>query len=132
MNVFVDTSALLALLDGDDERHDAAVETWDRLATLEPRLLTTNYVVVETLAVSQHRLGIGAVRGLVRDVLPAIEIVFVNETQHDAGVAALLAAGRRRLSLVDCVSFEVMRRLDVGRAFAYDRHFAEQGFDGPL
>ena len=41
----------------------------------------------------------------------------------------LLAEGRRKLSLVDCVSFELMR--DKGRhtGFAFDAHFNEQGFD---
>ncbi|MDP2857839.1 MAG: VapC toxin family PIN domain ribonuclease, partial [Bacillota bacterium] len=42
--------------------------------------------------------------------------------------AALLTAGRRNLSLVDCVSFDVMRRLGMEKAFAFDAHFAEQGF----
>lgn len=42
--------------------------------------------------------------------------------------AALVAAGRRSLSLVDCVSFEVMRRLAISTAFAFDRDFARVGF----
>jgi predicted nucleic acid-binding protein len=38
------------------------------------------------------------------------------------------SARRRDLSLVDCVSFEVMRRNGITRAFAVDRHFQELGF----
>jgi predicted nucleic acid-binding protein len=38
------------------------------------------------------------------------------------------AANRRSLSLVDCVSFVVMRQLAIRDAFAFDRHFEEQGF----
>lgn len=41
---------------------------------------------------------------------------------------ALLAASRRKLSLVDCVSFEIMRTLGIKTVFAFDLHFAEQGF----
>jgi len=48
---------------------------------------------------------------------------------YGAGVAALLTAGRRQLSLVDCVSFLTMRRLNLKMAFAFDRHFTEQGFE---
>jgi predicted nucleic acid-binding protein len=40
-----------------------------------------------------------------------------------------LTSARRRLSLVDCTSFEVMRRLGITSAFAIDRHFVEQGFE---
>jgi predicted nucleic acid-binding protein len=40
----------------------------------------------------------------------------------------MLAAGRKKLSLVDCVSFETMRLLGVTIAFTLDKHFKEQGF----
>ncbi len=43
-------------------------------------------------------------------------------------MAALCAAGRRRLSLVDCTSFEVMRRHGIEEALALDDDFARQGF----
>jgi len=42
---------------------------------------------------------------------------------------ALLAADRRKLSLVDCGSFHVMRTRVVRTSFAFDPHFREQGFD---
>ena len=70
-----------------------------------------------------------AVRALDRDILPILETLWVDEDLHRAAVTALLTASRRRLSLVDCASFEAMRRHDVSRAFSFDRHFAEQGFE---
>jgi predicted nucleic acid-binding protein len=60
--------------------------------------------------------------------VPLLQIVWVDAELHARGTAALLAAGRRRLSLVDCVSFEVMRSAGIDTAFAIDRHFVEQGF----
>lgn len=126
MSVFIDTSALLALLDADDPEHGDAVSAWRELAEEGAPLLSTNYVVVETIAVAQHRLGLDAVRALTRDVLPLLEIVVITPEIHEAAVAAVLMAGRRQLSLVDCSSFELMRRREVGRAFAFDRHFREQ------
>lgn len=128
MTVFVDTSALLALLDADDTEHADAVAAWAALAAEGAPLVTSNYVIVETTAVAQHRLGLDAVRSLVREILPVIEVAFIDAAIHEAAVAAFLAAGRRHLSLVDCSSFELMRRREVGRAFAFDRHFREQRF----
>ena len=54
---------------------------------------------------------------------------WVDQPTHEAGVAAVLAAGRRKLSLVDCVSFEIMRRGGIRRAFSFDPHFREAGFE---
>jgi predicted nucleic acid-binding protein len=128
MTAFVDTSALLALLDGDDDHHAAAIKVWQSLAAQSALLVTTNYVLVETTAVVQRRIGVDAVRALIGDVVPLLDVVFVDETTHAAAVTALLATGRRHLSLVDCTSFEVMRQANVTTAFAYDRHFKDQGF----
>jgi uncharacterized protein len=44
-------------------------------------------------------------------------------------MSAVLSAGRRKLSLVDCTSFEIMRQHAVRTAFAFDSHFEEQGFE---
>jgi predicted nucleic acid-binding protein len=128
LTVFVDTSAFLAVLDQDDESHAAADAAWRKLLASDEHLATTNYVLVETLALAQSRLGVSAVRALQEDVVPALQVIWVEPELHGAAVAALLTAGRRRLSLVDCVSFEAMRRGAIARALTFDRHFAEQGF----
>ncbi len=129
MSLFVDTSALLAVLDADDRNHTRAKETWESLVSEEKSLLCTSYVLVETFALVQHRLGMEAVRALHEDILPLIRVEWVNSQSHGSSALALLTAGRRALSLVDCASFETMRRLGITTVFAFDRHFAEQGFN---
>jgi len=128
MMVFVDTSALLAILDADDANHGEAREVWHGLLNQDATLLCTNYVLLETFALVQHRLGLEALAIFQNDVAPVLTIRWVDEQVHAAAVAALLIARRRKLSLVDCVSFEIARRSSVEIAFAFDRHFAEQGF----
>ncbi|MBV8201102.1 MAG: PIN domain-containing protein, partial [Acidobacteria bacterium] len=128
MMVFVDTSALLAVLDADDVNHGEAREVWQALLSRDATLLCTNYVLLETFALVQRRLGLQALATLQSDVVSVLRIRWVDGAVHAAAVAALLTAGRRKLSLVDCVSFEVARRSGVEIAFAFDRQFAEQGF----
>ena len=128
MRVFIDTSAFYALLDRDDENHRKAKNAWIDLLKNEDTLITNNYVLVETFALIQHRLGIDAVRGLQNDILPLVNIEFVVPELHRSGVSALLSASRRNLSLVDCVSFEMMRTSEIKTVFAFDPHFKEQGF----
>lgn len=128
MSLFVDTSALYAVLDRDDGFHSAARQHWLELLAGEELLLLTNYVLVECFALVQARLGIEAVRVLHDDLLPVFLVHWVNEEDHRNAVQAVLAAGRRDLSLVDCSSFAVMRRLRLRKAFSFDAHFEEQGF----
>ena len=127
MNVFVDTSALYALLDRDDAEHRRAAEVFPSLLDND-RLVTHNYVLVELTALVQRRLQPQAVRTFTHDVLPVIDTVWVSRDLHAAAEGALLGALKRRPSLVDWVSFEVMRRRGIDTAFALDNDFATQGF----
>ena len=128
MSVFVDTSAVVGLLDEDDPRHDAVVAAWESLAG-SGRFVTSNYVVVESFAVAQRRLGMTAARTAHDAIFPLVETVFVSPEEHKIATAAFLTAGRRRLSFVDCASFELMRRRGIASALALDADFAEQGFE---
>jgi uncharacterized protein len=129
MTVFIDTSALYAVFDRDDSSHRPAREIWTRLLTEDATLLTTNYVLLETSALFQRRLGLPAFRAFHEDVVPLLSVEWVSEQEHGAGVGAVLAAARKKLSLVDCVSFQIMRQQGVRAAFCFDSHFREQGFD---
>lgn len=129
MSLFIDSSALYALLDGDDSRHADMVAAW-RTVTDDGRILfTSNYVLVETFALVQRRLGLEAVHGLADVFVPLLQPVWVDEELHAAAVASLFTAAERRLSLVDCASFELMRRLGLTDVLALDADFARQGFN---
>lgn len=128
MTLFVDTSALFGAMDARDRRHREAMGTWVQLAGGSESMVTTNYVVVESTALLARRLGFEAMREVLTALIPLLQVHVVDRLIHDRGVAALLAAGRRDLSLVDCVSFEVMRQLGIDTAFAFDAHFIQRGF----
>jgi len=129
MNCFVDTSAFIAVLARDDENHGRAKCAWRALLEQRTPLVTSSYVLTETAAVLQHRMGVAAVRVLHQDLYPILAIEWVGGTLHEKGMGGVLAANRTDLSLVDCVSFEVMRQRGIRKAFAFDKHFKEQGFD---
>jgi predicted nucleic acid-binding protein len=129
LNVFVDTSAFLAVLDRSDSHHSAAKARWIEMLDGKDVLVSHNYVLVETSAVVLRRLGLEAVRVFERDVVPVLHLVWVTREVHEAAAGAHLVAGRRSLSLVDCVSFEIMRRTGLRRAFTFDNHFAEYGYE---
>jgi uncharacterized protein len=129
MSVFADTSGLYAVFDRDDANHSEGRVEWAKWLREGEVLVTNNYVLLETTALLQHRLGMAAVRAFYEDVVPVFQVDWVSEEQHAAGAEAMLAAARRKLSLVDCVSFQTMRRHGLRTAFCFDMHFREQGFE---
>jgi len=128
VSVFADTSFFIALLDDGDDMHVDAVIRWRRVAEERLPVVTSNYVVVESCAVLQRHIGVVAVRRLVRQILDPVALEWVSRDDHERALDALLVADRRQLSIVDCTSFEMMRRLEVRECLAFDRHFEEQGF----
>ncbi|MDN5344208.1 MAG: uncharacterized protein PWQ18_319 [Clostridia bacterium] len=129
MNVYLDTSAFLAILDADDENHTLAKKVWENLLTSGTPVISSSYVLVETYALVQRRLGMEALRVFHEDILPLVQVKWINAELHHYGANAVLTANRRNLSLVDTVSFAVMRELGIKKVFAFDRHFTEQGFE---
>lgn len=130
MSVFVDTSAFLAIANRDDPQHQSAAKAWKRLIDNQELMITSNYVVVETMALLQNRHGITAVRQFVETMLPMCVIEWVDSSTHETAISAVLASGgKRNPSLVDCVSFEIIRLHKIEAAFVFDRHFEGRSFE---
>jgi len=72
MSVFVDSSAFVALLADDDRNQQPAWAVWGSMISSDEFIWTSNYVVSETIAVLQRRIGMQAVRELVRGLLVAV------------------------------------------------------------
>ena len=126
MIVFVDTSALLALVNPGDQHHASATTTFAAFDDDEA-LVTTNYAVVETLALVQRRLGMTTLALLRRDVLAALDIRWIDRMTHEAALDELEAHGRH-ISFVDHTSFRFMRGAKISTAFAFDDDFRKAGF----
>lgn len=128
MRVFIDTSAFLSVLDAGEATHKKAVEVWERLINIQATIVCTNYILVETFSLLQRRAGMKIVKRFSENVLPMVVVEWVDEALHKSAEDSFLTTSRKGLSFVDCVSFKVMRKLGIRNAFAFDKHFAEQGF----
>lgn len=127
MSVFVDTSALYALLDEADAHH---IEASDALRRLEgTELVTHAYVVVEACALVGRRLPWPATERLVDGLLPVIDVRSVDGDLNAGAMAVYRRSASAAISLVDHASFAFMRSLGIGRAFAYDDDFEREGFE---
>lgn len=129
MTVFVDTSALYAVLAQNDPHHVEATHLL-QWCLEHGDVVTTNYVVVETAQLVRRRLGADATVDLLDRLLPSIRTIWINEATHQAAVEGLRAA-IGNASLVDHASFVVMRGSGIDQALAFDRDFERQGFALP-
>lgn len=87
------------------------------------------YAALESSALIQRRVGAKFLREFHQDLAPLFDLIMVDRATHDAAVAALLAALPTKTSLVDYVSFEVMRERGIRRAFSFDPDFVAAGFE---
>ena len=125
--IFLDTSAIYAWADAADSNHGVAVRRLQAILQSGEELVTHNYVLVESTALLQARLGLAAAVKLAKDS-PAFVIDWVDDDLHASGIRELERSRKRRVSLVDHISFLVMRRRRVAVAFAFDPDFASAGF----
>ena len=124
---FVDTSALYALADIRDKNHAVAKSRFQSLLTEGEELFLHNYIIVETIALLQHRLGFPVAEQFLHD-LSHFSILWIDPRLHEEVSALFVSHKKRGLSFVDCASFVAMNQRAVKRAFAFDDDFITHGF----
>jgi uncharacterized protein len=131
VSAFVDTGAFVAFALRRDDRHTEARRSFERLVESREPLVTTDWVFGETVTFIRRRAGYAAAREVGERLRqsPSLEIVAAGPDVVDRAWEQFLNYRFDDLSLVDCVSFVVMRSRRIRRAFTFDRHFAEAGFD---
>jgi predicted nucleic acid-binding protein len=124
MKVFVDTSAFYALASASDEFHGPARALYEKLLREDAELLTSSYVLVESFALIQSRLGFAVLREFVSSIEGLLRIIWVDERLHRR--AWELLEKRQTVSLVDCASF-LIAKAEGCQVFAFDEDFAREG-----
>jgi predicted nucleic acid-binding protein len=128
VSVFVDTSALYAILVGTERDHAPVTAAFKRSLERGQALHTTNYVLVETAALLQHRIGLAPVRDLDERLVPLLSVTWIDADLHRRAMERLVRTDRRRISLVDAASFVVMEREGISDVLGLDSDFPTEGF----
>ncbi len=126
--VLVDTSAIMALVNPNDEHHPRARSGFESLSTRKAGLLTSSYGLVETSSLLARRMDLSAAQAFRSDLVPPLEVAWVDEAVHEAALYLLIKRRRRGLSIVDTASFMVMRTRRLDEAFCFDPDFEDEGF----
>jgi predicted nucleic acid-binding protein len=133
-DIFVDTSALYALIDRNDAHHPAARAMVEKHVRNGRMLVTTDYIVTETINLANARGGTQVARRVLDLVEQsvALRIEWIGTERFAAAKAYFRKHDDHGYSFTDCTSFVTMRELRLASAFTTDRHFRAAGFQVPL
>jgi uncharacterized protein len=129
-DIFVDSSAWIALADRGDSRHKEAAAAYPSVLKDFRTLVTSNLVIAETYVILLKEMGHGvAVDFLERiNASPRILKIWSNESIETEAERMLAKYSDQDFSYADAVSFALMKRLKVKNAFSFDKHFVVAGF----
>ncbi|HEV2328544.1 MAG TPA: PIN domain-containing protein [Verrucomicrobiae bacterium] len=129
MTVFLDTVGLLAVWDESDQWHRAARDSLSKLLASRADLIPSSFVLLEcgnSAARRPYRFAVGRLRKQMD-----LNHSLIKPTDEDwlAAWAAFERGEADNAGIVDHVSFAIMRRLGISKAFTNDGHFRAAGFE---
>ena len=128
--VFADSSALYALIDRRDANHAAAREAVGRLVRAGRLIVTTDYIVAETVNLANARGG-KTVAVRVLDLIEqsaGIRVEWIGVERFIRTKAFFRKHADHDYSFTDCTSFIVMKEERLQEALTTDVHFVQAGF----
>jgi len=127
--VFMDSVGLLALWSESDQWHEAAEKAFAVITRNKDVLLTTTFVMLECGNAVARR----GFRKDANDLCERLEksgtLVWPTESDWKLGWQNYQRGEADAAGIVDHVSFVVMRRLGIAKAFTNDRHFRSAGLE---
>jgi predicted nucleic acid-binding protein len=127
--VFVDTSAIAAVMNETDQHHDEAVRRYKEIVEKGYGMILTNFVIAET-----HALLLNITRNIplglqwLREVAYTdFTVVRPSKTEEEEAVQLLSTHKDKLWSLVDTLSFTIMEKLTIPYYFSFDEDFRQTG-----
>lgn len=132
--LFIDASFAIALINGHDQLHAAALTAANRVRSDGLRLVTTQAVLLEIgNALAKQRYRNDAVRLLASlQADPTVEIVPLTSSLFERAFALFCERQDKEWGLIDCLSFVVMTDRGIHEALSADEHFEQAGFIATL
>ena len=131
MRLFVDTSAWLALNNKNDQHHDEAVSKITKVRQQKIQLVTSEYVFNESVTIIRYRISHRAAVAF-GDALISSNVASIEDIADEERLKAWVLFKKYRdkdLSFTDCTSFALMVKLKLQKAFSFDDHFKQVGFE---
>ena len=128
--LFVDTAGWMACADAADPHHQAARTTRDQWLEREGQLVTSDYVIDETLTLLRLRLGLEAAENWWHSIAASkrVQRELIDEERAERARGIFFRYRDKDFSFTDCTSFALMREMRLRQALTTDAHFRQAGF----
>ncbi|CAB1083501.1 hypothetical protein D1AOALGA4SA_11063 [Olavius algarvensis Delta 1 endosymbiont] len=129
--LFVDTSGWMSLADESDPIHRDCMTVRDQWLEQGGLLVTSDYIMDETLTLIRMRIGIDAAErwwGQIGES-PRVRWEWIDTERAEKARAWFFKWRDKSFSFTDCTSFTIMRELHIKKALTGDRHFRKAGFE---
>ena len=128
--LFVDTGGWYACADEADTVHALARTARDEWLESGGLLVTTDYVLDETLTLLRARLGLAATESWWHQIETASRLrwEWINMVRVEKAREIFFRHRDKSYSFTDCTSFVVMKELRLKQALTTDKHFVQAGF----
>jgi predicted nucleic acid-binding protein len=129
--VFVDTGGWMACADRADPVHAGCCAARDAALESGQTLVTTDFVIDETLTLIRFRLGLSAAQIWWKQIDGSARLRWerVENDRFERARQLFFSYRDKDLSFTDCASIAVMRELKLTTVLTTDRHFQQVGFD---
>jgi predicted nucleic acid-binding protein len=128
--IFVDSFAWIAAINKSDNYHEISLRILEELLNKQAKLITTNYIVVETInALSKVKFRKTVIEFI--DKLkksPHVQIVKITDEIYNNAWTLYQQRMDKDWGITDCISFEVMQMFNIRKAFSSDKHFEQAGY----
>jgi predicted nucleic acid-binding protein len=128
--IFVDTAGWMSCADGADPDHVRSTTARDAALQAGHSLVTSDFVVDETLTLIRFRLGLAAAERWWHQVdsSPRLRWERVESDRFERARVLFFQYHDKDFSFTDCTSFAIMRELRLTHALTTDGHFRQMGF----
>ncbi len=129
--IFIDTGAFVARHIERDQHHQAAVAFWARMAREKTRCATSSFVLDESFTLLGRFAGNVFAAQRARNIYTSsvIRILRPDAEMEARALEYFTKYADQKISFTDAISFALMRKEHMRKAFTFDRHFADAGFD---
>lgn len=133
-DVFVDTGAWVALADKDDAHHEKAASAYPSILKTHRNLITSNLVIAESYVLILNELGHKEALKFIEGIKtsPRILKVYSTEGIETDAEEILINYADQDFSYTDAVSFVIMKKQKIRKAFCFNKHFLTAGFKSIL